>query len=677
MSRTSLRLPRPAALQLAALVAVAPAAGGLPAVCAATELDLAPVVITAFKGAEPQARVTQQIDVLTREDIAARPLANENLSEVLRYEPGLFINPLSRNDANWGAFGGLGPKYNVYLVDGLPVDSFADSMALDSWMLERTEVFKGPASIMYTNYLSADFAGNTTPLAGITNFILAERIEAPMTRVQVGGGSWGTWLAKVYNQGAVGGLNWFGGITYQQSNYTDYGTPNSWLNMIDDPEYAKTKAYLKATWFFDDDRQRISVFGNYANHDGDAGRPNRDFDHNYGLANLAWSAQFTPAVLVQARVGWRDYDRGWSEDNFPPALTEREHDGVLQRIIPADLSMTVRHLGDSLFTIGADYQQANYRTYAKAGPVRRIGNNADATLWGLYAQENLVTGRWVLRGGLRYSEQRNDFDLISGTAPAVSGGTWSNLLWSAGLRFNATDQFALFANGGSSFVAPSAKSVGGTLLPTDRDVAGRNGQLPNPNLQPEYGQAFDLGLEWQVNAVTQARLRAFLNQVNDAIVENVVSNNPSQSQSVNAGDSEAWGAEAELSQVLSERWQWFVNGTYVQTDVRNDLDSDQNGAQIPFSPQWMANLGVTFKPVPRFSVIPYVQYVGNYYDSTSRSTRSEFGNYGLLNARLVGDVTDRVTLALDLWNLTDNHFEMPWQFQDTGFSFMATLEVRI
>ena len=48
---------------------------------------------------------------------------------------------------------------------------------------------------MYSNYLGMDFAGNQTPLAGVTNFILKERVEAPLTRLQAAYGSWNTIVA--------------------------------------------------------------------------------------------------------------------------------------------------------------------------------------------------------------------------------------------------------------------------------------------------------------------------------------------------------------------------------------------------------------------------------------------------------------------------------------------------
>ena len=194
------------------------------------------VVVTDTKVGQFQDTVTQKVEVVEAAEIDRHPTLNRNISELLTYKSGLFVNTLSRNDANWGSFGGLGPKYNGYLLDGLPIDSFVDSMSLDPWAFERVELYKGPASVMYSNYLTMDFAGNETPLAGITNFILKDSIEAPLTRIQLGGGSYGTMQGKVYHQDSNGKFNYFLGGNYEHSNYTNYGTRDSWLNILSDPD---------------------------------------------------------------------------------------------------------------------------------------------------------------------------------------------------------------------------------------------------------------------------------------------------------------------------------------------------------------------------------------------------------------------------------------------------------
>lgn len=249
-------------------------------------------------------------------------------------------------------------KYNSWLLDGLPIDSFVDPMSLDSIYLERIEVHRGPASVLYPNYMTMDFAGNQTPLAGITNLVIKEKIEKSFTNISLGYGTWNTLNARVYHEGNAGPFNFFLGANYEQSDYTNYGTNPSWLNMIDDPEYKKIKGYFKTTYFFTPDT-KLSLFVHHTKHDRDAGRPHRGYDHQYDVVNLNFSTPLFKNFILSAKAGYRYYHRSWEEDNYPTNLSLREENGVKQNIFPFDLSINYKHFGKSILTTGIDFSVFN------------------------------------------------------------------------------------------------------------------------------------------------------------------------------------------------------------------------------------------------------------------------------------------------------------------------------
>lgn len=635
------------------------------------------LVITESKSPQSQDEITHKIDVVMNDEIQNLGYANRNVAETFKYLPGNFVNPLSRNDANWGAYGGLGPKYNGYLLDGLPIDSFVDTMSLDAIYLDHAELHRGPASVLYSNYMTMDFAGNQAPLAGISNLITKERINSPMTSMSLGYGSWNTLFAKLYHEGSKGDFHYFLGGAYEQSDYTNYGTIPSWLNMIDDPQYKKTKLFFKTTYFISPD-SKVSVFAHHTQQTGDVGRPNRGFGHQYDLINTVYENRLNKDLNMQFKLGYRYYDRTWQEDNFP-VLSLREKDGVRQNIVPADLAFSYRHGANSILTVGSDLQFAKYETFAEVDGVRSKGNDVTATNYGLYIQEKAVLGDWVLRSGGRLNYTKHNYDLISGVVPSEKDKSWSRFLWSAGARYNVTKAIGLYANAGSSFLVPSAKSVGGTLKSSDLGVPGKNGQLPSAGLTPEKGLGLDIGGDFWVANNLRLGLRGFYHVIDDAIVENVVNTTPSQSQSINAGKSYAYGVEVELNQMISRSVSWFVNGTFTNTAVKNKIDLDQDGSDIPFVPNLMANIGLTAKLPYDISVSPYYQYTGAYFDSTSKSGRREFGKYGVVNVNaqklLFENASYRANLSFDLNNLFNNKYEMPWQFQDPGFNALAKVEL--
>ncbi|HMW52402.1 MAG TPA: TonB-dependent receptor [Rhodocyclaceae bacterium] len=638
--------------------------------------QLGNLVVTDTKLAQAADTVTQRIVVLRNEDIERQPAHSGNLAELMRPTSGQFVNVLSRNDANWGSYAGLGPKYNSYLLDGLPIDSFVDAMSLDPSAIERVEVHKGPASVLYSNYLTMDFVGNETPLAGTTNFVLKSRVDTPLTRVAAGAGSWGTVFGKAYAQGTQGNLGYIVSANLEHSDYTQYGTRNSWLQTTQAPAYQKNRFFGNFSYAFDRPDHTVTVFYQRTLHQGTMGRPNRGFDHTYDTLNFAYSNTFSDDWNIQFKYGERRYDRRFANDNYPTDLSLSNHEFTRQTIRPADLTLSHRHWGESLLTAGVDGQWVDYQTDVQ-DPVGAVtpSNRAQARSTGYFVQEKLVWDAWVLRGGVRHDTIHHDYDLLGGITPATRSAAWSKNLWSFGTRYNADPGLAFYGNVGSSFMAPAAKQIGGTVA-----VPTASGELPNPGLKPETGVGRDVGVNWRASQALTLDLRGFLNTINDAIVTNIVSAAPSQVRSENAGKARAMGYEVDLRYAASSETSVFGNLTRTHTRVTDPTNADHDGTAIPFAPDTLANAGVLASLPGDMSVATYYHWVGRYYDSTSRSARLGFGQYGVVNVRvqkpLYRDARAAVHLTVDLNNLTDRHHAMPFDFRDPGFNGFAGVDVR-
>ena len=661
-------------------------------VCMVTQLHVSPAageediyilnetVITATKTPVTLGKVTQKVDVIKNDQIDRRIAGNANIAEMLGYEPGNFASVLSRNDANWGSSGGLPHKYKSYLLDGLPIDSFVDPQSLDVGAFERIEEQRGPASALYPNYLFMDFAGNQSALSGTTNLVLKSRVEAQRSEVQGYYGSYNTFGARFLHQQRVSSLHLVFGGQRETSDYTNYGNrAGSWLNMLDDPQYEKSKIYLAATHYPTNALDhKVSFFVHHTWHRGDVGRPNRDYDHEYTTFQGGYTLPISDATQVMVKVGYRNYERTWENDNYPADLGLSSESGVDQEIVPGDIVFSLSHGDNNILTFGGDFQFAQYQTFSETA-VRAVGNDADADQYGLYLQEEMVWDDLVLRIGGRYDHIEHSIHMLNGQPPGKSGESWNEFLWSAGLRYDVMDALSIYANGGSSFLAPSLKSVGGTIKLSDRGVAGRNGHLPNPDLDPETGIGLDIGLDFQAMEQLYIGLRGFHTMIDDQIVQIVVSDDPSQSQDINAGETTSYGLEAELRHRYSDDLEWFANYTYTHSEIQNDLEPDQDGAEVPFVPAHMGNIGVMFSLPHGIRASAYLQLTGSIYDSTSKMGRTEFDGYALFNAKIekqwVKSEDVSVSVFLDIYNLADDEFEMPWQFQDPGIS--ATGGVRV
>jgi len=565
------------------------------------------------------------------------------------------------------------------MLGGLPVDAFVDPMALDLSAIDHIEVQRGPASVLYPNYLSQDFAGSQSPLAGTVNLILKEKIGRPLTQLSLAYGSYNTLNGQIFNQGNIKNLNYFAGASYDMSDYTNYGTEKSWLNMQKNPEYKKTKIYGGLTWYpGGDGKQKISLFINKTFHTGDAGRIYRGYDNDYGVINAGYSAELCKIMNIQFHIGLRQYNRQWQESNFGVIDTLKSNNGVIQNIIPIDLALTIKHFKESSLIIGADYQGATYLTWSDplAG-YKTYGNKSNAFQAGAYAQEEFRIKGLTLRAGLRFSYIKNNIEFVNGGAPGQSSKDWKCFIWSGGAKYNIDRILSIFANAGNSFITPGLKSTSGTILLSERGAFGHNGQLPNPDLKPESGIAIDAGVNLYLPLEFVFTLRGFDIMVNDAIVENVISQTPSQTQSVNAGKSTSMGFEAELKHSFTKMLEWFVNYTFMRTEIKNPYDSDQDGMSVPFAPSNIVNAGVNLSFDFGLKVSPYINYNDGYYDSSSKSGRKKFKPGCLLNLNLSQVIVKKEHFMLEgfaqLYNLTNNKYELPWQFRNTGFSVMGGL----
>jgi len=146
---------RPALLASVAAAAVAL----LPSVASATEDDHRTIVVegqrvsdsasAATKSVLPMVETAQSISLISREDIDAQGVAN--LNQVLRYVAGVTPETRGANGEYYDEFrlrGFVAPRY----LDGLKVfaspTGYADAQ-IDLSRLERIEIVKGPASVLY------------------------------------------------------------------------------------------------------------------------------------------------------------------------------------------------------------------------------------------------------------------------------------------------------------------------------------------------------------------------------------------------------------------------------------------------------------------------------------------------------------------------------------------------
>ena len=172
------------------------------------------VVVTATRGLESRAKVTQSLTVLSREDLNA--LGSTEIADALRFSPGTSVEGTGREGGGPTSLfvRGGDSDYNVVLIDG--VRSNLDGGRFDfsrvaTGEIDRIEIVRGAQSSLW----GAD--AMTSVVQVFTR--RAQPTDAPELSASLEGGSFGTFRSYAGITGGAGGrVDYRAGVTYRGSD---------------------------------------------------------------------------------------------------------------------------------------------------------------------------------------------------------------------------------------------------------------------------------------------------------------------------------------------------------------------------------------------------------------------------------------------------------------------------
>ncbi|MEW6077658.1 MAG: TonB-dependent receptor [Thermodesulfobacteriota bacterium] len=488
-----------------------------------TTYHMTDMVVSATRSQVPENDVATNISVITREEIAAMPVATA--AEVLRFVPGVYVE----------SAGGIGseatiriqgsdPRHVAVYQDGVPLNllanPFADLSLIPVAAIDRIEVYQGAASSAWGS-----------ALGGVINIITREPAadKAMSAEAQASYGEADTTRNYASLQGTVDRWGYFVSLTRDASD-----------GFVDKSAYEQQAAYGKVNYTI-----------------GDTGRLN----------------------LVC------NYDDGHKEDpiiNYPDFWDDMERTRAYQRLLletfPEDtlsLTLEARHQDfDALIEdVYADHREpfSDYREESWGGSVRatyepaafhtmNLGFDGD---WGRYDDRSFSgeydTGNWAVYGndtlrwrmvsintGLRY-DHNQDF----GSEMSPSLGLVCRL---------PGDRALIRAQAASGFSAPPPSWV--------NDPFGGN-----PDLDPETAMNYQLGGEIQALSWLRLEVNGFYSSVKDLIQPDW-----ERMQYVNIDEVLRKGASGGLTVTAFSPLRLSFFGTF--TDVQ-DQQNGQTVTDIP------------------------------------------------------------------------------------------------
>ncbi|TVP45282.1 MAG: TonB-dependent receptor [Gemmatimonadales bacterium] len=503
-------------------------------------LDTIPVLGSRVSAELPlRTRSVQVMDRATLESIPAR-----SVGEALRWATGVEVQSRSPAQTDLSIRGGSFEQLLV-LVDGVRMSDpqtghFDLDLTVPLDRVERIEILRGPASAQY----GSDAVG------GVVNIVTRRTPDGVGGRVEVG--SFGTLVGAI---DATAGLP--GGLALElagEAGRSDgHRTGTEWEQLLGTMRLAAPVS-----------GGRLLAEGGLARRDFGAEAfyaPFPSFEATRTeTASLAWVPGAASRLRVEPRVSWRGHDDDFILIRDNPSVYQNVH-----RSTQAGADLTVRMSPTPGVTLAAGGEVARHRLASNA-----LGDRSETR-----SAVHLEMGaRPVSRLDLSLGLRHDDHARWGGfTSPSVAAA-WT-----------AAPQLRVRASWGRSFRGPTW---------TERYYADP-GHEPNPDVRPERGEAWEVGVQVEPLAGVSFQLAGFTRTNRDlidwarrAVPAGVfdISNAPWVPRNVN--EARFRGVELETSWQLDAGTQLTLSGTLLSLEADAEPGFRSKYALRPLAEQVMA-----------------------------------------------------------------------------------------
>jgi len=594
-------------------------------------------VFTPFRREGTLREASRPAYVVTQEQIQAQ--GARTIQEALKFVPGLITDGTAGGQlgAQSSQFArGTRTGQVLILLDGRPINEFnqggVDLSSFTADFVDRIEYVAGGGSTLY----------GSNAVGGVINIITAQPPEQGFqTSANLQIGSFGYNQQSVQTRGRVGDFGYVLGFNRTRS-LSDFPFTIPSANVSGDRANADVLyENLNLTLTGDvGDRNRIIFSTLFLNKDlgvpggvpiptpGSTGAFNQLTENTRqrttDLFNtLTWESRLGEGddSLLTVRLGVDFSDFDFLENN---RLSRRE-------TYQTGFSLQVQHnwafTETQRIVYGADFRRTTARSRVLNIPTgnRNVTFDDDLNQGAVFAfYEVDLSPQFSLNLGLR-----QDFNTLadgSVTSPA------------AGFRWQVSPSTSLRGNYARSFRVPTA----GDLF-----FAPFN----NPNLKPETGNSFDIGIDQQLGNFGLIRFTTYYNRVNQAIIFDFATFTPQ-----NLGKVELIGFEIAANFKLSRDVFLFTNYTHNDSNILSDPNRAIVGNRLNFTDADTFNLGLSYETPSGFYGAVLVRLVGQRFTNTANT--ESLPSYTTVDLKLRVPLGDGIALNASLDNLFDERFEV-------------------
>lgn len=525
---------------------------------------------------------TRPIYVITGEEIEAQ--GARNVREALRFLPAILPDGTVGTEVNAlsGQFiRGSNSEQVLILLDGRPINNLGggsfDLSEITSNIVERIEVLPGGGSTLY----------GSSAIGGVINIITRRSTEKVTTQAGVNFGAYGLNQQTINNSGKAGDIGWVVGYNRTQAE-------NNYPFSIPEADFKGTR------------RNNDVLYNNF----------NVKLEANLGKRNtLTLSTLYLGKE--QGVPGGVPIPEPVFGQGYLNSLTERDRKYTDQDLTDLTWNSKLGGGDDSLLTAKVYADFLNTRFDSRVSSSARYNNEQNS--YGIQAQHNwkFAQNRTLVYGfDYRNTSARNStFDYFANQETtnyndSISQGALfaryeMNFTPSFTMNFGLRQDFSSLTNG--SFTSPS---VGAKLAITNSTTIRanyiRNFRAPtllnlyargstfvgNPDLKPEKGDSYDIGIDQKLGDFGLLRLTYFSNTISDLIAYNFA---VPVATYENIGLVRTTGLEAVLNIQFAKNVYGFANYTLNAPRILSSVNSAEEDNELRFAGADSLNLGISYE----------------------------------------------------------------------------------
>ncbi len=676
-----------------------------------------PLIVTPSGFAERAYETPYLIDVVGEDEI--RDYGIRSVPEALKYTPGVLVQRTSHGQGSPFIRGFTGYR-NVFLIDGVRLNNSIFRSGpnqywntIDPFSIERLEVIKGPASVVYgsdavggtvnaitlspygysdSNNLAgrarARYASNERSIGGRFELSPTFNIDGKQLGILIGG-----------SVSDFGDLQ--GGSDIGRQNGTSYG------------QYA---ADVKAEYFLSDNsrllfaHQRIRQNNVPRTHSTVQGISfagttvgtdlQRDLDQERELTYVQLHTEDIeggPFSAFKVGLSWQNTNQ--AQDRIR-GNGDLEFDTLRVQTL-GFFAQAQSEVSDSLtLTYGIDYYRDQVDTFGSdsgSAPTTfvqgQFGDDATYDLLGIYLQGDFdLTERLSLVLGGRWNYSAADADRVNN--PAIPGSdptnpadiiavsdSWNAFVGSARLTYEIEpEELLVFGGVSQGFRAPNLSDLTGNISSNATDI-----EIASPGLEPEYYTALEIGFKGQgENYGWQASY--YYTFIEDQIVR-FGTGVPNEFTRGNIGDGYVNGIELDGTWKPTDATTLFANAFWQlgEVDAIPVAGGPIVAEYIERNPPITVNFGARYD-LPDYPLWVYgiVTFADDADFVTSRDGRDTqrvppggTPSYTTVNLGMGWEIAPNATLTFTLENITDEDYRVHGSgVNGAGFGAIVGLDLK-